>query len=106
MTDIPIYVHDGSVYLEPRYVLKNEVEKEIQAWKDAIFEKAKEVNADHFIYATKTYNAIHDYLKRVDLYYVPLKDEEFHKRIDNSNTKAIKECEFVWYGVWHKGTAY
>ena len=106
MTDIPIYVHDGSLYLEPRYVLRTDVDKEIQAWKDVIFEKAKGINADHFIYATKTYNAVHDYLKKVDLYAVALSDDEFQKRINNSNAIAMKQCESIWFGVWHKGTNY
>lgn len=106
MTEIPIYIHDGSFYLIPKYVLKNDVEKEIQAWKSGLLEKAKEINADHFIYATKTYNAVHDYLKRVDLYTVALSDDEFQKRINNSNTIAMIQCESVWYGVWHKGSSY
>lgn len=104
--DIVVYIHDGKLYQEPHYILKSQGEDWIKEWKTSCFEKAKEINADHFVYATKTYNAIHDYLKRVDLYAVPLSNDEFEKRIKLNNEIAMKQCESVWYGVWHKGTAY
>lgn len=106
MREIKLFVHNGQIYLEPHYILSDQVEKWIKEWRESCFEKAKEINADHFIYATKTYNAVHDYLKQVDLYAIPLSNDEFEKRIKLNDEKAMKQCENIWYGVWHKGTAY
>ena len=106
MREIEVWYHDDSYYLTPKHVLEKDISKYIEAWKnDELFEYAKELNADHFIYMTNTYNQYGE-LIMVDFYSIGLDDAEFRKRVDENNAEASKHGNGVYYGVWHKGTNY
>ena len=96
---IKAYVHDGSIYLNPQYINQFSIERYIREWKEMHLPMAKEADADHYIYLTKTYHD--DEFCEIDFYGVPLSDEEFNKRV--SNLLSTKDA---YIGAWHKGTNY
>ena len=96
---IKAYIHDGSIYMEPHFLTESEIKGYMAGWKEAVFPEAKRIAADHFIYATQTYED--DKLVRIDLYQVPLDDQEFNKRTAN----LLKQEDAI-IKAWHKGTAY
>lgn len=105
MRDIKVWIHDGRIYQTPRYVLENQVDDYIKAWKNELFEEAKRFNMDHYVYCTKTYN-VENELIEIDLYQQCLTDEQFRNRTDEVSKDAAEQGNFVYFGVWHKGTAY
>lgn len=96
---VRVFLHNGNIYLNPRHILESQVEQYIKDWKESIFQEAKRIAADHFIYATKTY--ADNVLDRLDLYQVALDDEDFTRRTD-----ALLATGDHMILAWHKGTAY
>jgi hypothetical protein len=102
MNEIKIFVHDGSLLLNPHYAYDvKDAEKWIEDWKEQVFPLAKEANADHYVYAIKRRDE-GGALKEVGLYNVALDDKEFHKRMDS----ALKAWPDALILAWHKGTSY
>lgn len=97
---VKAFVHDGSIYLNTHYIQLSAVEAYIREWKEGLFERAKEIGADHFIYMTKSY-AKDGSFERLDLYSVPLTDQQFNERVGN----LLMEKD-AYVGAWHKGTNY
>lgn len=105
MREIKAWVHDGSLYMWPHYLWDVDVEKYIADWRESVFQQAKEKNADHFIYATKTYDEDGNLIE-IDLYAEALDDDEFYKRTDAEYKSKREKNQFVSFEVFHKGTAY
>ena len=106
MREIEVTYHDGSLVVYPRHIFENQVDEYINAWKNNdLLKKAKEENADHFIYLTKTYDDEGNIIE-LDFYCFGLNNDEFHKRVDSNNKYKAEQGYHVYYGVWHKGTNY
>lgn len=100
MREIKVWINDVSLFQYPHHILKTDIEKYISEWRQVLFQKCKEANADYFIYAVKTINDNGD-VDELNIYMTPLNDEEFYKR-----TEALQKQKDVVIYAWHKGTAY
>ena len=98
MKEVRVFVHDGRIYQVPYHIYTDEVMSCIRNWKESVLQIAKDANADHFVYCTINYEDDGVTTKEVNLYTVPLNDEEFYKRTDSIRNAYI--------GAWHKGTTY
>lgn len=100
MREIKCWINDGAIYQYPHYIMEDKVEQYIGEWRMALFQKCKEANADHYVYAVKT---VDDDCRtqEVDIYMLPLNDEDFFER-----TISLQKEKNVIIYAWHKGTAY
>ena len=105
---VKTWIHDERIYQEPTYTMMMDVDNDIKQFARDCLPIAKEVNADHFVYATKIYEVDGDEEKLIELNYynIPLDDEEFSKRTGEVYEDCIRKGQYVWFGVLHKGTAY
>ena len=81
MKFIRIFLHTGSIYPSVWQEPLGEAMKRITENGKAASKVLEETGADHVIYATKEYDEA-DEVKEIDLYMIPLSDEEFRKRTD------------------------
>lgn len=100
--EVKVFINDGRLFQIPHYIRKSKVEKYIQEWKEVLLPQAKEENADHFVYCTKSYKADGVTLSEVNIYMEPLSDADFVERTD----LVLKEHPNTYIGAWHKGTSY
>ena len=101
MREIKVWINDDSIYQYPHYIKANELQQYISEWQQALFQKCKEANADHHVYAVATIDNKESKVVELDIYMLPLNNEEFRKRTD----ALLKEKPAIIY-AWHKGTAY
>lgn len=102
MREVRLWVNDGSLYQTPWHIPEDMVLQYIREWGHSVFPECKKANADHYVYAVQTFDDENDLLvKEVDVYMLPLNDEEFYKRTD-----ALKKKKKVLIYAFHKGTAY
>lgn len=100
MRQIKVFRHFGQLYQQPYHDYDTNAEQIINDWKANVLPLAKSENADHFIYCTKIFGS-EDQLTEINLYSVPLTEEQFRKR---SEAQAKKEN--CWIGAWHRGVSY
>ena len=101
MRNVKVWINDGSLYQIPHYVRADKINQYIAEWGHVLFQKCKEINADHYVYAVKTLDDDDAMVKEVDIYMTPLDDDDFYKR-----TEALQKQKKVIVYAWHKGTAY
>lgn len=101
MNEIKVWIHDGSRYMMPHWILAKNLQKYIQEWKSVLLPEAKKKNADHYVYCTIEYDT-DGKVSELNIYGIPLNEAEFRKRTD-----AVAKCNPNTYiGAWHKGTTY
>ena len=101
MREIKVWINDDSVYQYPHHIQEDKLQQYISEWQQALFQKCKEANADHYVYAVATMDNEEPRVAELDIYMLPLNDEEFRKRTD-----ALQKEKPVIIYAWHKGTAY
>ena len=102
MKEIKVWINNGETYQFPHYIQSDKMFQYIAEWKQTLFQKCKEANADHYVYAIVTLDDDNGILpKELDIYMMPLNNDDFHKRME----KIQREKKVMVY-AWHKGTAY
>lgn len=81
MKFIRVFLHNDSIYPDVWQEPLREAMKRITENGKAASKVLEETGADHVIYATKEYDEAEE-VKEINLYMVPLSDEEFEKRTD------------------------
>jgi len=102
---VKTWIHDARIYQTPTYTRLEDVDKDITRFAKECLPIAKEIGADHFVYATKIYDSENNLIE-LNYYNVPLNDSEFDKRTIEIYKECICKNHTVWFGVLHKGTAY
>lgn len=82
MRFVRVFFHTGSIYPDVWQEPLREAMKRITENGKRALEILKETGADHVIYATKDYDEA-DEVKEINLYMIPLSNEEFDKRTNN-----------------------